>query len=703
MSVQMPSPVDLPMPPGDPEALADLVQDAAGAAYWLTVLGERLSGPAAAAPGWIGADAAAAVTQIGRVAALTRDAGNAVLEATGRLSAHGACLREARRGVTRLREEQDEDFRAAWRQLGRIENPQLAVMTGSPAWVGVVEDVEAAEASRRRRHAAILEEVADDAAVTARVLAEACGIVGGTGARGDAGRVVAYLAAELPGWGDLEMARRGREAVGALTAGTPEELEAAARAALAYAGSAPFADALLAGLGVDGVRWLLNSIGMDSFEGSDVMPRLLATALSSATGAGPVAAVLGATYARTGDDGEHDTGVAVAGMAAVLAASRSIPSGGLPTSMVGSWARQLLLWEAEQGMPAGQIPPGWALELHDPAAIALGILAQRADPAAAAELFGDARIWQTTLARTWPDDGLALREIIGQAGQEPGTAGARAVRFGLAVVGAGLVEGDPTDWTVNRITVATVSPALALGVAAHVAVIARPLAAVADGELGDYGRDVLRGLGTVTVDRAGAARIQAALYSWTVAQPPVDAGVPPVAITVPTAYRVAQEYGQRLENALDADEKREAAENAQWFWDHTTGLVVSFVPGPVLGPGLTMAAKYAAILLHADGTWENSPDHGLVFTRDDAVDAALVSMSGDDGMYSVSEMLRVEHQAQDAFDGALRVVGHPEAPGSRDVDWIAPARDVVVDLGRGGIDRLVDKVGDAGRVAGTLD
>src|SRR4051812_46298614 len=101
MSGRMPSPIELPMPPGDPEALADVVQDAAGAAYWLTVLGERLCGPAADAPGWIGDDAAAAVGQIGRIATLTRDAANAVLAVTGRLGAHVGCLREARRGVAR--------------------------------------------------------------------------------------------------------------------------------------------------------------------------------------------------------------------------------------------------------------------------------------------------------------------------------------------------------------------------------------------------------------------------------------------------------------------------------------------------------------------------------------------------------------------------------------------------------------------------
>ena len=83
-------------------------------------------------------------------------------------------------------------------------------MTGGPEVRAVVEEVEAGEASRRRRHAVLLEDLADDAAATARVLADACAAVGGRGTRGDANRVIAYLAAELPGWGDLELARPGR-------------------------------------------------------------------------------------------------------------------------------------------------------------------------------------------------------------------------------------------------------------------------------------------------------------------------------------------------------------------------------------------------------------------------------------------------------------------------------------------------------------
>lgn len=665
MTLQMPAKLELPMPPGDPASLADLVQDVAGAAYWLTVLGERLTGPAAAAPGWIGDDAAAAAGQIGRVAVLTRDAGNAVLEATGRLRAHTECLREARRGVERLREEQDEDFRTAARRLWQMQNPSLAVLTESAEWISVIEEIEAAESARRRRHAALLEEVEDDAAATARVLAEACGVVGGTGARGDAGRVVAYLASELPGWGDQEMARRGRDAAHALTRGRPEDVEAAARAALTYAHSSAFADALLAELGVEGVRWLMTALGTFDWphDMARDVPRLLATAFGSATSSRRAAAVVGALY-EDRDDRTGERSPMVAGMAAVLAASSSLPSGGLPTTTVVAWSRQLLLWEHEHGTPAGMIPPGWGFEVHDPAALALEILAQRADPAAAAQLLGDVRIWETVLSRAWPDDGEALAGVITHAGQEPTAAGAQAVRHGLVVIGAGLVQGDPSDRSVNETTAGTVSFALGSGVAAHVDVVARSLVASSDGELPDYSRDVLRGLGVATHARPAAVLVGRALHSWIDVQPPVDEGVPPLVVAVPAAFAVAQNYGRRLPFVLDEERKQDDARDAAWVWDQTVGLGLQFVKKVLVVESIQRAENYVAGWLDVDGLWELGVDPGPVVSRDEVVDAAIVAMKPKDQ----DEILLVIDQACDSFDGALRVLGHPEAPRPPETD-----------------------------------
>jgi hypothetical protein len=349
-------------------------------------------------------------------------------------------------------------------------------------------------------------------------------------------------------------------------------------------------------------------------------------------------------------------------------------------------------------MPAGRIPAEWDLELHDPAAIALGILAQRADPAASAELLGDARIWETALARTWPDDGLALRDIVALAGHEPGTAGARAVRNGLVVMGAGLVEGDPADRTVHRMTVAIVSPALALGVAAHPAVVGNALAASADGELATYSRDVLRGLGIVTEDRVGARLIGRALDAWTADQPPVNACVPPLGVAVHTAYLAAQEYGQRLPFALDQDERREAAENAKWFWDHTVGLLAETVPGPVLGTSVRVGVDYLAIAAGADGTYENGVDTGLHFGKQEALESALLAMFPD-ALVERDAVMEVQRQALGAFDGSLRVLDPPEATMSEETDWRAPLEDVLVDIAGIGLDRVGEAAGNVGRAA----
>lgn len=201
MSVGMPEPAPLDMPSGDPAAVDDLVRDVAGAAYRLAGLAGQLAGSAAAAPGWLGADAVAAETELARVAEITRGSAEAVLTAAGRLSTHGGLLRDTRREVTALRAEQDEDFRIAWQRLGEIEDPRLAVMTGSSAWVGVVAELEAAESRRRRRHALVLEELADDASATVRELADACRSVAVPGGQATGGVSWRTWARRCPGGG----------------------------------------------------------------------------------------------------------------------------------------------------------------------------------------------------------------------------------------------------------------------------------------------------------------------------------------------------------------------------------------------------------------------------------------------------------------------------------------------------------------------
>jgi hypothetical protein len=289
-------------------------------------------------------------------------------------------------------------------------------------------------------------------------------------------------------------------------------------------------------------------------------------------------------------------------------------------------------------------------------------------------------VWQAALARTWPDGGLTLAVVVAQAGREPGIAGDLAVRNGLAVAGSGEVPGDPSDRTVNEDTVDAVSLALGLGVAAHVTVAAHPLAASVDGELPGCERDVLRGLGITTQNRLVAALIKDALHSWTVAQPPVDEDAAPLAVTIPTAYDVVQNYGQRLPAALHGYDKQKAAERATWMWGGTVGFGVQFIKIPVIGIPARIVASYAARWAGMDGTWENDVDRGLNFTRDRAVDVALTTMApvGSD------EALRVVRQARQSYDGTLRVVGSPEAP-------VSPTNDPWKPLLDGGLEMIGER------------
>jgi hypothetical protein len=654
---------------------------------------DRLLGAASSAPGWLGADAAAAAEQVVAVSSLVRAASGAVLLAMGRLSAHAELLQDTRRQVAALEGEQREHFADAWDRWSRVASLQLQVMTDGSEARAIVEEVEAAEASRRRRHTAVLEELEDDAAATARVLADSCVVVGGRGARGDANRVVAYLAARLPGWGDLELARRGRALAAALTGGpaTPEERAAAAAAAAPFAGRPAFANALLADMGEEGVAYLLTDLGYGTFGPDSSVARLLAAAFGAAAPSGgdgdPVDDVLNAVYVRAGDR-YGTSGTVAAGLATVLAAGPSLPSGGVQTPTVAEWSRQLLLWEHTQRMRAGMRPADSGSEGMDPTALAVRILADRSDAAVSAELLGDARIWEALLSRLWGDGGAAVGEIVAQAGAEPGGAGDHAVRTGLAVVGTGLAADDPAKWTVNRDTVAVIAPALGAAVAAHGSVAVDALQVGVDGRLTGGRTDVLRGLAYLTLDRGAAAAVEQALHGWALVQPGGLDGtgptVPLPAIAVPSAYLAVQQFGQRLAYVLNGLEARETAENRKQWWDLTVGLYTQLIPG-YGGIGAGVLEGYLAIWLDMDGTWETGPDRGLVFGRGDAVTAALAQLPPD----RAADTEAVVRQAAAAFDRTARALGVRRPPTSPPVDLAAPLLDGLSDLqqertGRGG-------------------
>ena len=584
----MPTEIALPMPPGDADALTDVIRDVASAAFRLAEVDERLVGAASSAPGWLGDDAAAAATQIGTVAALVGAVSEGLVSAIARLDTHADRLLETRRQVAALENEQEEQFAEAWSRWGRVDDLHLQVMTGGAEVRAIVAEVEAGEASRRRRHTALLEELEDDAAATARVLAESCAVVGGRGAPGDANRVVAYLAAQLPGWGDLELARRGRALAASLTAGTPDERSEDAAEAESLAGRAAFANALLVGLGEEGVAYVLNDLGAGTFGPEPAVARILAAAFGAARTSGrdgePVDKVLTAVYVRA-DDRYGASGAAAAGLATVLAAGSVMPAGGVQTRTVAEWSRQLLLWEREQHMRAGMNPANSGAAGMDPTALAVSILAERSDAAVAAAFLGDDRIWEALLSRVWDDGGAAVGEIVAKAGDERGGSGDRAVRSGLAVLGSGLGADDPAEWTVNRDTVAVVAPTLGVAVASHVTVAVDALQVGVDGRLHGGRADVLKGLGYLTLDRGAAAAIGRALHEWAIVQPTGLDGTGPAAplpaIAVTSAYLAVQEFGQRHAHTLDGREARETAENREFLWDATVGFFVSLIQGPV--------------------------------------------------------------------------------------------------------------------------
>lgn len=688
MTSVMPSPIPLDMPPGDPEALADLIQDVAGAAFWFAVLGGHLAGPAASAPGWLGADAAAAATQVGTVATLARDAYDAVLRAAGRLRAHSERVEEVRRRVRDLESEQREDFTGAWARLHRLEHSEWLVRSGSPEAYAIVGELEASESARRRQHAALLEDLADDGDATARVLSECCAVVGGRGAPGDAGRVLAHLAVQLPGWGDPELARRGYALADVLRGRFDRDLELLVEEAAVHAGSPAFAAAFLSGLGVDGVRALLQMLGEGAF-GDDMlgqtsaMARLLATALGAA-GAAPVRRdpledVLTGSYVDL-DGVTNEPDLVALGIAAVLAAStRAVrPSG--PT--LAAWGRQVLARERVLGEGAAQrvfreVLDPEIVDRFDVVPLIVEFLGDGRDPGAAADLLAGRHVWDALLARAWDDDGAALGRLVDTAAGAEGPTGDEAVRGGLEALGSGLADHDPDDWTVHRDTAAAVSPAIGEAVARHVSVATDALHAGASGPADGAVGDVLRGLGYLTLDGGAAAAVERALMTWARAQP-VDLSAittcePLAVVAVPSAYVAVREYGQRLEFALHGFEEQQAAARREFVWNVTVGLGTEFLPGP-FGVVGGLVEGYVAILLGMDGTWDNGEDGGLRLEQDDAEAAAREGLPPD----AQAEAESVTAWARVAFDRTAGALGDPVPPASPETDWVGPLLDVLV-------------------------
>jgi hypothetical protein len=681
----LPEPVALAQPDEDPAALADAVSALTGAGFQLGLLDVHLAGPAASAPGWLGDDAAEAAAQVGAVAAVVRDCHGALTTAADRLRRHAELLDETRRQVAALVARQDDDRAAAAARLGSLlGHPAAPWETGRTPVAAVGDEVRAADAARARVHAALLDELRADAVATARVLTGCMRAVGGVGHPGDAGRVVAQLAVELPGWGDGELSARGAALAQALLwPESPEEMERRAGAAQPYAGTAAFADALLTVLRAAGLRSVLGALPKADLGTGSTTAAVLAQALGAARRSGgaidPVGEVLDAGYVDPRAPGTEDDLVAV-GMAAVLVAAAHA-AGSMPLDTVARWGGQVLRREqalrdagAELSRAVDRVGPEYApVPAADPVTMVLDLLAGGTDPAPAAALLHDRTVWTALLNRTWPvsfGGAAPLLDLVAAAAADPGSAGDAAMRAGLEVLGTGLADGDPDHWPIDPVVAAAVSLPLARGVAAHVDVAVDLLAGAGRGEpLSDMADAALRGLGYVSVDPGGTAVMQDALRRWASGRPvrvgALEDGVLDPVVAARGSVVAVRAYGQRLAYALHGFAERDAAVAGTTVYNWTIGLALNHLPG-AYGEVAGLVSPFVAHWLHADGTWDNGRNDGLTFGADDAAAVAGVEVSPEQLSGSVTAL---SEQARAAFAGASDRLGLPLPPTSP--EWSA--------------------------------
>ena len=658
MTVTLPQPVPLDMPPEDAAALDELIAKVAVGGSRQETLADHLSGPAVSAPGWLGSDATAAGAQVAAARDLARACQEALLTAAGRLRTHAELLAGTRAAVARLRSEQLDDFAAGWRRLAREVDDQQQAVSGSPAVQAIVDEVGAADRARGNRHAVLLGELARDAAATGRVLTESSAVVGGRARPGDSHDVIAALAARLPGWGEIELATLGRALADRLfgTSLDGAGLNSSAADMAQFAEQPAFAVAFLTALGPGRMRILLRTLGDGRLGPVNALSRVLAAAMAAAGPGGLADDVLQGRYLLpSAGDGD----AVASGMAVVLRA------GDVPTSTVAAWTRQLVLLTQAHDSADGIRTPLWGYPLDDPLGVAVGVLAARRAVAECAGLLGDAGTWQTLLLHTWGDGGAALSAVIASAAQAPGPAGGSVVRTGLGVVGAGLPLGSPGLWTVNRGTVGQIRAALGIALAAHLDVALHAMGAADGGWITDSERAVLRGIGNVSVDCGALLAIGQALDVRAMTSAFAGAGGP-AALELPAplaaaAWVAVQEYGRRLDHALHGYELQEDAEAKGTLYNGSVGLL-THAPGAI-GLFATILVPYLAVALGADGRWTIGSG-GRSLTADDAVAAGSPETAA---------------RARRVYVGTLRVLGLPVAPTSPEFRWWEPLMDATSD------------------------
>ena len=667
MSVLLASPVPLPDPPGAPAAL-EAVLDQLGSAGYAAGLTVHLLEPAAAVPGWQGADAAAAA---GEVAAATVVAGElhaAVTGARSRLAEHHEVWLGVLARVAGLRDEQRAQFAHAASRLAVLVGPAIehgGPIGAQPDAVALAEEVSAADAERAAEHRALLTALDEDAAATAQVLAAAVGPLGGTARPGAVADVTLSLATRLPGWGEAALTALGVQAADELTGRlTAAELDAAAARWAPWTSSPAFVDAVLGRLDAEGVTWLLTVLGTRAGP-EEALTGFLAAAVVTAGTAGSRAQGVLEAVRLDPDDPDGSVDVVALGMGEVLGALAlggvgGAAAGGRAPGVAGlaaGWGKQLLAREVAQG--AGAVART-TLTSDDPVTAALAVLAGAGDPGAAARLLDEPAVWSALLSRPWPPTAADLAAVVTLAAGAP--TAPRVAEAGLGALGHGLAPGSPDRVLVGADVLQVVGGPLAALVAGQPDVLVRLLDAAATtpegAELAPATDAALRGLAHLLTDpereTVVTAAVAAALAGGTVVSGGAVAG----------AYVAVQEHAQRLAYALAYSREHGLAVDREIVWTLAATLPAELLrgeAGDLAGEVLGLAAGYVG----ADGEVDLGPDAGAVHSADDAVRwVGQTLQPPPEAAGAVSAAVRA------GFDDVLALLGQLEPPSTSFLDQV---------------------------------
>ena len=414
--------------------------------------------PAAARPGWLGDDAAAAAAQVGAVAALVaRRLGRGARRS--RAGWPRTPSRAARRPGSRSRRcatSRTSSSARRWRRWGAGPGPAAADHDRRPGRPG---DRRGGRGRRRRAGGGGTHALLEELARRRRRDGRACSPTRARRSAAAAGRATPTRGrlpgrASCPGWGDLELARRGRALAGRLTRRAPRTRGPAPRRTRPPSRAAARSpNALLAGLGRRrGHATLLR------------VPRRR----RARTRRAPLPGCSRRPSVRPCPERRHDPVAQRPGRRVrrrrrpVRTAGHrgdgpghwcsrpgwSMPSGGgRRPRTVAEWSRQLLLREREQRERVGRRSGDRASERRRSARRwPSSVLAERADPARRRPRCSDEPgVWEVLLGRVLGRRRCGPRAGDRPGGPAPGAAGDRAVRTGLAAVGAGLDAGDPAE------------------------------------------------------------------------------------------------------------------------------------------------------------------------------------------------------------------------------------------------------------------